>query len=54
MIPAMTTKKPKYKPFSNHSIGDNLLSQNLNQSSPNIVWISDTSFLRAGLSLCHY
>ena len=47
-LPSMATKKPKHKPFSNHSIGDNLLSQNFNQSAPNIVWVSDTTFLRAG------
>ena len=47
MLPAMATKKPKYK-RSEHLTDNNLLSQIFNQSAPNIVWVSDTSFLRAG------
>jgi len=48
-LPQMSTKKFKNK-YAIHNSDDceNHLKQNFNQNAPNVVWVSDFTYLRAG------
>ena len=46
-LPAMSTRKPKFKGFSDQNEYDNHLQQNFNQNAPNTVWVSDITYIKA-------
>lgn len=48
-LPKMSTDKPKYHP-KNTDNGEytNYLQQNFNQKAPNLVWVSDFTYIKAG------
>jgi len=48
-LPAIAAKKPKFKRFgSNNDDCTNHLDKKFNQSAPNVVWVSDITYIRAG------
>lgn len=46
-LPKMSTKKPRYKSFSDFSSCCNKLQQRFDQKAPNLVWVSDITYLKA-------
>ena len=48
-LPKMSTEKPKQRLSSNEKCGyDNFLKQQFSQQSPNLAWVSDFTYLKAG------
>lgn len=47
-LPKMSTLKPKYTSYINTIDCKNILDQQFNQVSPNAVWVSDFTYLKAG------
>ena len=48
-LPALAAKRPKFKPFSaDKEECVNLLQKKFEQAAPDIVWVSDITYIRAG------
>lgn len=45
-LPKMSTVKPKFKYFSNHSILENKTKRQFSVSQPNLVWCSDVTYIK--------
>ena len=48
-LPTLAAKRPKFKPYSTDTEECvNKLEKKFNQTAPNIVWVSDITYIRAG------
>lgn len=48
-LPKMSTDRPKYRTkHTNHGNCTNFLCQNFNQKAPNLVWVSDFTYIKVG------
>ena len=52
-LPKMSTQKPKYNGFSDSPDCNNKLEKNFDQKAPNLVWVSDITFIRVSGHWCY-
>lgn len=53
-LPKRSTEKPRFKsPKGGDTLGENLLHQQFNPSSPNLVWASDFTYVNVGGHFCY-
>ena len=45
-LPTLSTKKPTYSHYSDNINYQNHLNQHFNQNSPNLVWVSDITYIK--------